>query len=315
MTSEHRERILLAVIFFGGIVLATLNVPCPAFFAGNALLSKLCSHKLVEIVHKIGEAFVIAPLLAFIVDEALKKKLLRDASTFMIGHVLPGELREHLQTYLRSPLVRTRWDVTYTIEKWTNDKGEFCEGYVKLSTISEYDMQNYAHTTNTYKFRFEVEDSLHKQVGNTKITSVLLPGDAQVLEGAALEREVYAKNGYQRFPETPRNFRLKSSHKPGTPIYTFKAESIECFRDSGYSQFWAGYPVVEANLTVLYPKKDFDVSLELTFDDNEAAEKEELSEGTKWKIRGPILIGQGFIARWDAKPPASAGLDGAAVIS
>jgi hypothetical protein len=137
----------------------------------------------------------------------------------------------------------------------------------------------------------------------TKITSVLLPGDKKPLEGSTLAGEVYGENGYQRFPRTQKIIRMKSCHHDSCPSYEFRAESIECFRDSAYSPFFAAYPVMNATLTVLYPKTDFNVTLELTFDDNTSAQKEELTdrEGTKWTIKGPILPGQGYIARWDLK--------------
>ena len=309
--TEHRYRILLLAVFIAGLFLATLDFHCPVLFSRIAFLSKfLCilpemPHKIVETFNRIGEAFIIAPLLALIVDEAAKKKLIRefslDISAHIIGRLLPDQLREHLRSYLQMLLVRTRWDVTYTIDKWEDDKGQIVPGYVKLSTTSEYDMENRSHEHADYKFTYDVEDSFYPDIGKTRITCVQLPGDGP-LEGDALQNDVKAENGYQRFPRVPKTIPLEPYNSRSKPSYKFRAESIECFRDSAYSPFFAAYPVMEATLTVLYKKADFNVTLELTFDDNSAAEKKELTdrEGTEWTIRGPILPGQGFLARWDA---------------
>jgi hypothetical protein len=198
-------------------------------------------------------------------------------------------------------LVRTRWDITYTINKWENQPG-----YIRLSTSFEYDMENYSTDPKAYDFIYSVEDSLYPQIGSTQITFVRL-GEV-TFDERSLAKEVFAENGYQKFSSQKQLEPHGTSHKP---TYTFHAKSIECFRDSGFSPFTAAFPVLKATLSVWYEKKDFQVSLDLTYDDFKiGAKREEIAEGfkqgTKWTIKGPILPGQGFLVRWDAIPAAVA---------
>jgi hypothetical protein len=277
---ERRYRFLLFAAFLAGIGLTSVHV-IPGIF------------------HKIGEALIIAPVLALLVDEAAKTKLLRefslDASVHIIGHLLPGPLREHLGRYLRMFVVRTRWDITYDIEHWNGQ-----QGYIRLKTFMEYDMENYSEHPTDYDFKYSVEESLYPHVGCTRITYVRL--GEETYDGDALTDVVKVENDYQTYshnkPLQPHSLRSK-------PTYTFSAKSEECFRDSGSSPFFANYPVMTTNLSVWYPHESLRVSLELTFDDVKTATNSvPISsgdrKGIKWTIKGPMLPGQGFIVRWDA---------------
>src|SRR5258707_5944903 len=150
--NEMRYRLLLLGAFLLGLYLAVFNWHCPDAYARFTFPCSL----LPEVPRKVGDALIIAPLLALIVDEAAKRKLIRefslDISGHIIGRMLPVELRNHLHGYLQMFLVRTRWDITYTIEKWDGQPG-----YIKLSTISEYDMENHCGDPKDYEFVYRVE--------------------------------------------------------------------------------------------------------------------------------------------------------------
>jgi hypothetical protein len=278
---ERHYRLLLLGAFVVGIILASVDV-------------------IPEIFHKIGEALIIAPVLALLVDEAAKTKLLRefslDISSHIMGRLLPGQLREYLTGYLQMFLVRTRWEITYDIEKWEGQPG-----YIRLKTFMEYDMKNYSDHPTDYDFKYSVEESLYPHVGCTQITYVRL-GDEATYEGEALAKVVQAENDYQTFSSKRQ---LQPHSLPSKPTYTFSSRSEECFRDSGFSPFFAIYPVMNAVLSVWYPHESLRVSLELTYDNvKTATQRVPISsgdrKGIKWTIKGPMLPGQGFIVRWDA---------------
>jgi len=267
-----------------------------AFLAGVGLTSV---HAIPEIFRKIGEALIIAPVLALLVDEAAKTKLLREfsleVSTHIIGRLLPVPLREHLTRYLQMFLVRTRWDITYDIEKWDGQPG-----YIRLKTISEYDMENHSEDPTDYDFKYSVEESLYPHVGCTQITFVRL--GEETYEGAALAKVIKIENNYQTFLSKKQ---LQPHSRPSKPTYSFTARSEECFRDSAFSPFFANYPVMNTVLSVWYPDEALRVSLELTFDDvKTATQSVPISsgdrKGIKWIIKRPMLPGQGFVVRWDA---------------
>ena len=121
--NERRYRLLLFAAFLVGIGLASVRVECPTSWLRFGFV---CGF-LTEIPRKIGDALIIAPLLALLVDEAAKTKLLRefslDVSSHIMGRMLPVKLRDHLTGYLQMFLVRTRWDITYYIEKWEGQPG------------------------------------------------------------------------------------------------------------------------------------------------------------------------------------------------
>jgi len=267
-----------------------------AFLAGVGLTSV---HAIPEIFRKIGEALIIAPVLALLVDEAAKTKLLREfsleVSTHIIGRMLPVPLREHLTRYLQMFLVRTRWDITYDIEKWDGQPG-----YIRLKTISEYDMENHSEDPTDYDFKYSVEESLYPHVGCTQITFVRL--GEETYEGAVLAKVIKIENNYQTFLSKKQ---LQPHSRPSKPTYSFTARSEECFRDSAFSPFFANYPVMNTALSVWYPDEALRVSLELTFDDvKTATQSVPISsgdrKGIKWIIKRPMLPGQGFVVRWDA---------------
>lgn len=298
---ELRYRLVLLGAFMIGLYLSSVEMHCPENFR---YLSFLCA-LLPEVPRKIGDALIIAPLLALLVDEAAKTKLLRefslDVSSHIIGRMLPVELRKYLTGYLQMFLVRTRWEISYTINEWVGQPG-----YISLKTTSEYDMENRAGDPKDYEFVYKVEDSLYPDIGCTQITFVRLGEDTY--DGDALAKVIVAENGYQNFE---RKKLLQPHDAPNKPSYTFRAESIECFRNSNFSPFFAICPVMTAELSVWYPKDVVNVSLELTYDEVKTATvRSEIASGaltgTKWKILGPILPGQGFIVRWDAIPPQSA---------
>lgn len=121
---------------------------------------------------------------------------------------------------------------------------------------------------------------------------------------------VTSAKGYQVL-KFERELKLDPYDGPGNPTYEFRAESIQSFKDSVVSPFWALYPVLEATFTVYYPE-GFDVRFEPTFDD--AGEPQPVGDkadkqlrGLQWKIKNPILPGQGFFVRCTKTPPAQPG--------
>ena len=322
---DLRYRRVLVGSLLLGIILAMFGRACPDFVSQTPILSMLlCSEwvgkipdALVELIHKIGDAFIIAPLLAFLVDAFVKQKLVKefslDVSAYIAGRYLPNTLKDHLRDYLEMALVRTKWEITYTIEKWQKDKeGRLVDGYIRLETVSKVEMQNYSHKTLDYDFSFIVEESLYSDIGDAQITYVDWPHASD--DARANLEKLVPENSYLRFPgeeENPILVALDPYDKDNPKTHKFQAESVECFRDSGYSSFFATYPVLSAALTVVYDATAFKLSTERTYDDTKLERDDSVSGQTTWQIIGPILPGQGFIARWDAiktapPPPAIA---------
>ena len=193
-------------------------------------------------------------------------------------------------------LVRTSWDITYTITKAKS-------GYITLVTSSTDTMENRMKETMPYDFVYNLEGSLcPSEFGSSTITQVKLPDHAPVTEGFPTDEN---KN---------QSFTKRIPMEPGKK-YTFDVTTSECKRESDFSLFYAKCPVMKVTLTVLGIVEDFDVSLELTFFHTVPKFGEVTVDGKKgrqWIIDKPIppmLPGQGFLLKWSPKQPlASASL-------
>src|SRR5215471_17341261 len=70
---------------------------------------------------KLGEALIIAAVLGIVVDESVKKTLVKESVKnllhLFIGYDLPDEVKAHLKYLLHLPFVRKGFTITYTFEK------------------------------------------------------------------------------------------------------------------------------------------------------------------------------------------------------
>src|ERR1044072_7067188 len=112
---------------------------------------------------------------------------------------------------------------------------------MRRKTNSEYDMENYSNSPTDYDFKYAVEESQHPHIGCTQITSIRL--GEETYDDTALADTVTTDTNYQIFSSKKQ---LLPHYGPGKPTYTFRAESIECFRDSDFSPFFTFYPVMGA---------------------------------------------------------------------
>ena len=117
MSPKTKFHLLLLATFTLGLVLA--------FFPWTLLVAKLglsWLDRTDEVMHKIGDALLIAPILALAVDKAAKLELLKefakDVSSHIIGRQLPESMREYIRAYLDVEFLRSAWHVTYEISPW-----------------------------------------------------------------------------------------------------------------------------------------------------------------------------------------------------
>jgi len=263
-------------------------------FSGRAI-----PNPLQEVLQKLGDALIIAPLIALLVDTLLKEKLLtefaRDVSAHIIGYHLPVELREHIRHYLEIVFIRRRWEIIYNIRKWPGQPG-----YLELEVFSQYEMENRSDTQETYPFSYEVEESWFP-IGTTRMTAVKL-GDGRLFDEKGLGNRVSHERGNIVIRE---NVEIEPHDPESIRTYDFRTESIQCYEEgSSYASFIARYAVMGATVTVYYPKDELRLALDPTFHNVRAAhpekdapniKKEDLGKnGTRWTIYDPILPGQGF---------------------
>jgi len=245
-----------------------------------------------------GGAFIIAFLLAILVDSALKEELLtefaRDVSGHIIGNLLPLRLREHLLGYLGMSLVRERWNITYTLTPCPATQ------HVKVEVSNNYEMENRSSEEQTFPFTMMVERSFfpteenritHVRVNDEVVT--VNPEDCQEKGGYVVYESLVKMPPYDK--DNPQR------------RFSFVAKSVQYFFESAILPFISIWPVPEVTVTVLDPTGAYDTLLDPTFETADPPCQTPVDGGNEWKIKEPILPGQGFILRWSKRiPPAAA---------
>jgi hypothetical protein len=247
-----------------------------------------------ELIARMGDALLIAPLLALIVEVAAQQELLgtfvHDISIHIIGYLLPSELRECIIGYLSTPFVRTKWFVEYRIVEWPGKSG-----FYELTTLVQYELENRSESNKTYTFSFEVPNSWFPAIGKARIvhmaawqnrTAIFDYDEVQLCHEAQARADFVAFKREVDIPRRPHG------------IYRFIAESVECYPDGFSAPFTTTVPVLETTVRVLYPKNQLKIDLELSFGGHTPLTKYEIQGGTEWIINSPMLPGQSFFTRW-----------------
>jgi hypothetical protein len=309
-----RFRLYLALLFVLGLVLimAPWTTLVPAWITEHlpGIVNK-AGERLAEIFVETGKALLIAAVLGLVVETAEKFQFLNefaeDISLHIMGRNLPRELRAHLEQYLGATFVRRNWDITYSLEKW-NGRDDF----VKLTKRTEYDMENCSEDDAEYDWQHRVDDTWYSNIAPAVITRIgkKNPETNNLFvdyREAELQRRITREDGAQRFKEVVRipGRRTYAPNRP--PVYSFIAESHECFPSIHTERFTAIYPVLNTRLEVYYNKDDFDVTVYLplgrdAFEDRNGTE---LEGGKRWVIKKPILPGQSFFTTWRRRLPSA----------
>jgi hypothetical protein len=245
----------------------------------------------------LGEALMIAPILALIVDDAAKRKLLRefavDVSSNIIGRHLPATMREAIRQYLSVQIIRSRWCVTYTIREMPNTPG-----YILMHTRCEWDFENRSDKDMPCPYSFGVERSWFHEIGETQITRWgfqdpwnlksfdYLRGDKRL--NPTLEGDMWTVRAQVSLPPHPH------------PVFTCWAECEEVYPNNFSAPFVAAYPVEHLTVIVRYPEGKFEIALLLSFEDSEVENPLRSTGEIRWDLSKPILPGQCFFTRWKA---------------
>ena len=296
MTERTKLRLLFVFLFVLGFVL--IAIPWHDWPAVEGHHLPLPLQRLLE---GLGEALVIAAVLAVVVDEAAKRDLLKEftesISTHIVGRLLQPELREHIEQYLKADLVRTTWTITYTLSDVDGHPQ-----HKRLVTESEYEMENRSSSSRDYNCAYDLEASLSPLVGKASIRKVT---GTNLVDGI----------GSFKFPDPVRpelkpvetESSVKFSHhvmipaRQGSPAFAFHIESEEFLPDGSIVPLFAKYLVLSTTLTVNYPVDALSVFVDLSFGD--LAEPTILPDGMKWEFNKPMLPGQGFTIRFATKAP------------
>lgn len=136
----------------------------------NQLLDSVLGVPLRE---KLGDALLIAAVLAAIVDRYLKLNLLkevqRDALSFAAGHVLPDLIRYRIADLIREPYARENFKMTLALVSIRT-------GEVKLTMRTSYDVVNLTHRRQRYEVRSAIEKGQGSITHDAQLEDVSLSG-------------------------------------------------------------------------------------------------------------------------------------------
>lgn len=261
----------------------------------------------------IGEALAIAAVIAYLVDEAAKRRLLtefaKDVSQHIIGRLLPSGLRERMLQYLTVDFVRSNWTVIYELKvrhQQTN-AGAF-ERHVELMTESSYSMENRSPLDKTYIVAYEVMKKWFENLRAPEIKSVLVNGNP--VNGCRLKdggTGVFVRLNPEDAPDLV--VPMRGHGEKETPHKVdVRLKLAEYLGATFYTSFDALHPVVGPTVVAAkYNADELEVSLSLSFADDAEAKRisPQPGENDRWQIERPILPGQGFVLRWRPRPAST----------
>jgi hypothetical protein len=306
MKEQTKFRLLWVFVFLLG--LALFSVPeSEAWLASHAF--EVNSHVL-NLIRGVGEAAIIAAIIAVLVDQAAKRRLLKEfaanVSAHIIGRQLPPELRTHIEPFLETDFIRTSWDITYTITEWQGQPD-----YEKLITHSVHEIENRASNNKEYNCYYEVETSLFPDVGEAKILRASGTNlreskvEFEYPKDPALAPRTDKETGHIIFEKKvtiPAHEGPADQSAPIGPQFRFSVESEECFRDGSIVPFFTRFAVLATTLTVHYPVELMDVFVDFALGDiQDDVKRQELATGREWRLKKPMLPGQGFSVRFVKK--------------
>jgi formiminoglutamase len=182
----------LVGLFVLGLLLVKPSVIGLIGSAGDAIDQTL---DFLPLRDKIGEAFLIAAILAAIVDPFLKGELLEEVSkealSFAAGYVLPDPLKTLLKRIIKVPYTRERFRITLSLSDIPNHP---C--FVRLTMHTSYDVVNQIETAvKCCTIRTAIERGRWPNIGRSELLAYEITGlPSPIRLGAAELRQLQTDN-------------------------------------------------------------------------------------------------------------------------
>jgi hypothetical protein len=118
---------------------------------------------LVELLHKLGDALVIAAVLAFAVDGYVKRALVAEVAKevvdFAVGYTLPDEVKTHIRHILRLPCVRQDLVFRYEFSEVQATPPAHTDPYIEAICFASYKIVNLTDRTIAFEVRSSIQKS------------------------------------------------------------------------------------------------------------------------------------------------------------
>ena len=240
------------------------------------------------LLEKVGEAMIIAAVLAFIVDKALKRELLsevtRDALSVAAGHTLPDPIKEAIADIIQQPYARKNFVIEFTLTELPENPH-----HVKLHMHTSYEVISLTHGRQEYVVRSSIERPQNIIVEDSKLLNFDLSGPTVV---SLIERDLSAARKEDSFYYIYEQ-RLLLSPKGKMPLEVSTCRSIICEDNGNYVldvlEFTIGVDIV------LLSNDRFEWDVHFGF------HKEFGRHENCWSCSGVFLPGQFIRVSWKRK--------------
>lgn len=253
----------------------------------------------LALLPRVAEALILAVILAFLVDIAAKKELLKefleDTSFHIIGRQLPEDIREEIRGYLNPDFIRPSWTLVYRIEEIASNSGA-----IKLKSFFTGEIENRSSKVKDFTFIGEVDDTWLDGVGKAQIVhAAVVKKDGTEIFDLSFDEEA---NTHLTASAGIKPFHRVIQVPPAQPPLISILECIEYLPSSYVYPLVSAGTVSRATLTVYYPKLKFKVEVSLSSGDESKVHRSEFIDGSIWDIRKPLLPGQCVMTNWQRIP-------------
>lgn len=252
------------------------------------------------LAEKLGEAFLIASILAVTVDQYSKRRLAvdvaRDVWTFIIGHPLPKELQEYLKQLANTHLLRRDWEIRYIFSKNPDPQK------INIRVESQFKLQNLSATPQPYQQKLQLEKHDNPRIISLACDST--EANARYVlpkTGAALAKEDETDPGV--IVATGRKITIRPNLD--SPNISYVVSSIhEMEQPLIYSDVYSfGYPSLYVTVTAEAPD---DLQVLISREDNPDRNGAVISRANRWHFRRLFVRGEHIRIRWFPKQPPEA---------
>lgn len=252
----------------------------------------------VLLLEKLGEALIIAAILGFAVDEAVKRSLVteitRDGLDFAVGFELPQEVKEQVRFVLRLPFVRRNVRVTY---EFNPAPAGATPPYVAVVSTSEYEVTNLTGSAKYFDFKSSIETARGEGLPENQLLLMEVPTLHEKVTGAELAGIAHLEGPYRKakIPVEIGGHRSK-------PV-TFRTERLAHYRlKDAIVLDLLEPPIIGITVAVVAPAEfDFRVSFET---EGEVTVRE-TGGRREWFHPGVHLPGSHFRLQWEYRRQAA----------
>ncbi len=261
-----------------------------------------------EIRNAVGEALIVAAMLAAIVDRYAKGRLTHEVAervaAKMHGYHLPPEVQQKLNTFYGLTFIARNlcWDITIT----PGDRGD--KSLIWTWTLS-YEIENVERTAQRFRQRTRTSSFDQNDIDRVSIIEVAhrYNGDLDYCyHGGDEEYELgYDESDRVKTWENPTGVLIESRAKPGCGIHKFHSVIRMRVNEGEIREISLRYPTINAQMMVTRPA-EYAVLTAMDLDGIKPHQTYERAGACVWESHKVYLPGERFwiqVRRSDSSDP------------